>query len=280
VSTKTTYFAQRRAIIQRRGTEVNRPAFIVLVVLVVLVACSSGKPHAIEDVPAGSASFGSAAIALTPISHGAYRAESAEFAKGDVQVRVEWKDTPTVARASPGRTTCGTPRAPAVAPTTTWGIPEAIVWIDVDHGKPLVDAKPRIVLEHCALAPRVALAGASMVVASAADAPAQVALETGSATLPIELPVAGHSVEVPLTAGSTYELVGRAAEPAWIVAAPQPYYAITEASGQVMLRDVPVGTFAVRALVPARGGEVARSGHGTVTVAGGSATEVTVVLEP
>jgi hypothetical protein len=244
----------------------------------VLAACSSGKPHAIEDVPAGSASFGSAA--LTPISHGAYRAESAEFAKGDVQVRVEWKDTPTVARASPGRTSCGTASAPAVAPTTTWGIPDAIVWIDVDHGKPVVDVTPRIVLEHCALVPRVALAGATVVVASAADAPAQLALQTGSASIPIELPVAGHSVDVPLTAGSTYELGGSAAEPAWIVAAPQPYYAITEASGQVVLRDVPVGTFAVSALVPARGGQAARSGHGTVTVAAGTLMEVTVLLGP
>src|SRR5262245_34352729 len=60
---------------------------------------------------ADSGSAGSAGGAMTP-------------KPGDAQIRVEWADVPVAARASPGRTPCNTPRAPSVAPTTTWGVPD------------------------------------------------------------------------------------------------------------------------------------------------------------
>jgi hypothetical protein len=264
---------------------VNRCA---LIVLIVLAACSSGAPRSAED-HAGSAAPPKTAPAPAPV--GPYRAETAAFAKGDVQVRVEWPNVPIAARASPGRTACGTASAAAVAPTTTWGIPDAFVAIDVDRGKPLAEPTARVVLADCALSPRAVIAGASLVVASEVDQPASLTIARagsarplapadGSGALPIDLPIAGHAVAVPLAADAIYTLAGSGVEPAWIVTASQPYVAVTEASGQVVLRDVPVGTFQVEALLPARAGQPARFGHASVTVAANALADVTVELAP
>src|ERR1043165_878967 len=166
---------------------------------------------------------------------------------GDVQLRVEWKDVPIEARASAGRTPCNTPRAPSVAPTTTWGAPDIVVMIDVPPsavpknigsaapkatGSPAAAAPPegeangdkdpkaasagpvttaalapreaRIVLDRCALSPRIAVARDKLVLASAAEAPGKLALtkspdpfgttkgDAGTTRL-VYLPVAGHS---------------------------------------------------------------------------------------
>lgn len=251
-----------------------------------LFACSTGAPRPIDDHVVGSA----APMPPPPAPPtGPYRIQSGEFARGDVQVRVEWPDVPVEARASSGRTACGTAAAPAVAPTTTWGIPDAIVAIDADHGKAAVDPGTRVVLASCALSPRVALAGAAVVVESDSEAPAQLALAragsasplvaaAGSGAVAIDLPIAGHAVSVPLAGNALYELSGSAAEPAWLVTATQPYVAVTEASGQVVLRDVPIGSYAVEALVPPRGGQPVRSGHASVTVTANALAEVTVQI--
>ena len=208
-----------------------------VVAAIAVAACSGGgakKPHVVEDAPA---------VAKPVVPAGPYRVD-ATFDKGDVQIRVEWKDVPVEARASAGRTACGTAKLAAVAPTTTWGIPDVVVMIDANHGKPMSgsgtatgsgpgsgsgsivrgDVATRIVLDHCALA---------------------------------------------LDADSINEL--RADEDSAIaVVAPTPYYAITEANGQVVLRDVPVGTFEIAAWLPAR------AAHGKVTVTAGALAEVTL----
>ncbi|HSD90251.1 MAG TPA: hypothetical protein VLB44_22130 [Kofleriaceae bacterium] len=214
--------------------------------------------------------------------------------KGDVQVRVEWKDVPTDVRSSPGRTACGTPRAPSVSPTTTWGIPDVFVVIDVPGtaDRPA----PRIVLDNCALAPRVALAATQLTIASAMEAPARLALVRVS-QLPfgggalggnggaVNLPTAGHEVQAALEPKSVYVLQtenpdgkGFDLENTWIVTADTPFYGITEASGQIVLRDVPAGTHAVTAWLPPRASQDQRMARGTVTVIPGGLAEVTVDL--
>ena len=245
-----------------------------------LVACSSHStaPHRVDD-----ARKPDAAPAAPP---GPYRVD-AKAPHGDVQIRVEWKDVPVVARASPGRTACGTAKLAAVAPTTTWGIPDAVVMIEVDHGKQLAEGPARIVLEHCALSPRIAI-GSPVVIASAMDAPAQVTFAKVGGARPLavpvkadgkvaRLPVVGHEVELPIAASSLLSVTS-AEDEALVVAAPTPYFAITEANGQVVLRDVPVGTFEISALLPARAGQPARTAKGKVTVAAGALAEVTLTL--
>ncbi len=268
--------------------------------LLLIAACSgANKPHVVEDAR-GSA------VAVVPVAPpvaappspvgGPYRVEAGAFAKGDAQVRVEWKDTPVAARASPGRTTCNTAKVPAVAPTTTWGIPDVIVMIDVDHGKAFMPSEQaRIVIARCELAPHVLVLPPKtpVILASAADLPQRLgyaALEPArplaippeqvaktAIDKPILLPVVGHEVALMLDP-DTITAIKADEDLAIVVMPPQPYYAITEANGQVVLRDVPIGTFAVMALLPARGGQAARVAHGTVTVAAGGLADVTLSL--
>jgi hypothetical protein len=261
----------------------------VRAVLVVCAACSGGKPKAVEDArhpqPAGDA--GSAAVAQVPaVPTGPYRVD-VSAKTGDVQIRVEWKNVPAALRASPGATPCGNPVRPAVAPTTTWGIPEALVSIEVDHGKPLAPIRPRIELEDCALAPRLAVAGPAMAIASAVESPQTVTVaEVGHLPLgtplaagtahTVYLPIIGHEVEVALAPGSINAVTFGAAETATVVSASTPYVAITEPTGQVIVRDVPIGTYAVHAWLPRRGPLEPRTATGTVTVAEGALAEVTL----
>lgn len=258
--------------------------------LVALVACSGAKPKSVEDARAPRAD--AAARPAAP-----YRVDDAG-PKGDVQIRVEWHDVPIAARQSPGRT-CGTPRLPAVAPTTTWGIPDVLVVIAADHGKAVIDPGARVVVASCAegrpapvqLVPRAVIAGATLEIASEVEAPVQLALAkqgelgalaavaapSGKGRL-IALPIAGHAVDVALEPGAIYVLAGDALDPAWIVTLDQPYAAITEPSGQVVVRDVPVGTYQVTSWLPPHGADAARLAHAQVTVAAGALAEVTLDL--
>jgi hypothetical protein len=235
-----------------------------LLFAVALSACSgkartdgAGSAH-----PAGSAGSADAAgSAGSADAAGSAGSAAAPAPTGDVQIRVEWADVPAVARASPGRTPCNTPRSPSVAPTATWGIPDAIVLVEgarsdsaaapagsaaapagsaaapADSAAAPADAaEARIVLADCALSPRVAI-GSSLLIESAVDRPATVTLakradlsrpEAASAppsTPPrtLRLPIAGHAVAVPLEAGGAYQLAtaDKAPETAWLIA-PQP----------------------------------------------------------
>jgi hypothetical protein len=239
---------------------------------------------------------------------------------GDVQLRVEWANVPIAARAADGRTPCNTPRAPSVSPTTTWGIPDVIVMIDApaptkgtgsgssatkSSGSAKAGAtkagatkaaprEARIVLDHCALSPRVVIATDKLVLASAAETPAKIAVTTlpfdaatgtgaaGEARI-VYLPIAGHSVEVAVDPKVAYHVEiasadgkGRDAEDAWVLVADSPYVAITEASGAVLLRDVPEGTHTATAWLPPRAGQPAKIAQAKVTVTDGGLAEVTL----
>lgn len=223
---------------------------------------------------------------------------------GDVQLRVEWENVPMAARASDGRTPCNTPRAPSVAPSTTWGVPDVFVMIDApprakstgsgSAAAPAASREARILLDHCALGPRVVIASDKLLLSSAAETPAKLAVtrlafdaETGAGTAGearlVYLPIAGHSVELAVDAKAAYHVEiasddgkGRDAEDAWILVAETPYVAITEASGAVLVRDVPEGTHTATAWLPARAGQPAKIAHAKVTVTDGGLAEVTL----
>ncbi len=262
--------------------------------LALLVACSSSK-RAPDD--ALTAPRGDAVVAVDPGDAAAPAADAAPVpaptapkpapTTGDIQVRVEWRDVPAALRASPGRTPCATPRTPAVAPTTTWGIPD--VFVIVERGS-VVPAEARIVVADCTLTPR-AVAARTLIVESGVERPVTVSLvkrgdlasidklEAGTAK-PIQLPIAGHAVAIQLEAGTIYELRTDVAAPgkpesAWIIAAPA---AVTEASGQVLLRDLAPGKHAVRAWLPPRAGAPARTATGTATVEAGDLADLTLPL--
>jgi hypothetical protein len=171
-----------------------------------------------------------------------------------------------------------------VAPTTTWGVPDALVI--VEGAAPTV-AVARLTLADCAIAPRIAV-GASLAITSAAERPAKLVLRKRGTLdrlvvgepIAVMLPIAGHTVTAPLEAGSIYTVATDAAEPevSFIAAVPDGY--ITEANGQVVAQNLAVGSHAVTAWLPPRAGLPARIGRGTATVAAGELAELTVTLAP
>jgi hypothetical protein len=250
---------------------------------VLLAACSSSS-KAVEDAKHPSPPPPAPAPAPTPNADARPPAPTT----GDVSVRVEWPAVSAEVRASPGTTPCGTARAPQARPTTMFGIPEAVVFVD---GAPAVTGEVRIRLVDCALVPRVAI-GTALVVDSAADRPAaavlshraqasdpKAKLEESTPPRTIRLPIAGHAVGAPLEAGAIYALATDAKDPelAWIVAATA---AVTDASGVALVKDVPSGAHAVRAWLPPRAGRPARVASGTVTVEPGDLAELTLTLGP
>ncbi len=243
--------------------------------VVAAAACSGNKSPpkaAFEDARPEPARPVDAAVRVDPSG------------KGDVQVRVEWKDVPVDARGAAGRTPCGTAKLPAVAPTTTWGIPD--VFVAVDAPGPATANAPRVVLANCSLSPRVALATAELTLASGATAPATLTLQrAGSLPLgkaledskprDVYLPIAGHDVDVPTELGAIYKVTA-ADDVAWVIATDQPFVSVTEAGGTVILRGVPAGTHDVTAWLPPRSGQSARVARGKVTVTQGALAEVTL----
>jgi len=255
----------------RAGFGLRASGFGLQVMLV--LACSGNKttPKVVHDDARRDANAIDASLHVEP-------------GKGDVQIRVEWKDVPVDARASPGRTPCGTARSAAVAPTVTWGIGDVFVAIELPGTGS--GSAHRVVLGDCTLAPRTLISTGTLAIASAMQAPAKVtlqragALPLGSASKEdkpreIYLPIAGHEVEVAIDAGGIYRIAA-AEETAWIVATDSPYVAVTEPSGTVVLKNVPAGTHAVTAWLPPRAGQAARTVHGTVTLAAGGFGEVTL----
>jgi hypothetical protein len=269
-------------------------ALALALALASTTACS-GKPHTEEAarVPAaGDAAAPADAVAGdAPASDAPRRAVAAAGdagarATGDLQVRVEWPDVPVAARRSPGRTPCGTPRAPSVMPTTTWGIPDALVVVD---GAPPPGASPaaQVTLADCALTPRIA-AGASLAITSAVDRPARLVLRkrgpldhlVAGEPLPVLLPIAGHTVTAALDPGAIYSLETDAPEPELGFIAALPDARVTDATGHVLVRDLAPGAHAITAWLPPRAGQPARTGRGTATVNVGELTEVTIRLAP
>ena len=196
-----------------------------------------------------------------------------------------------MARSSPGRTRCNTRRAPSVAPTTTWGIPDALVVVDgATAGSGAAAGSggasvAKVTLAECAFSPRVAV-GDRLAVTSAVDRPAKLALRkrgtldalVPGAPVPVMLPIAGHTAGMALDAGAIYSLETDEPEPevAFIAAAPGGF--VTDATGHVLVRDLPAGAHAVTAWLPPRGGQPARIGHGTATIIAGELAELTVKL--
>lgn len=246
--------------------------------VLVAAACSSKQPPRADDAAKPAPARSDAApIDAAPVATGT--------GSGDVAIRIEWKDVPAAVRASPGRTPCNTPRAPAVAPTTTWGIPDVLVVVE---GAPAPTGDARLTLADCALAPRLAV-GPAVVVESALDRPAKLVLSrrgelaklpavTAGEARPIQLPIAGHAVAVALEAGGIYQLAtdGKDPELAWLVAGAA---AITDATGLATIKNLPAGAHAVSAWLPPRSGQPARSARGTVTVVANELAELTLELK-
>lgn len=257
---------------------------ILLAAAAVLVGGGCGGKTAIEDArSAAKPASGDAAAAALGSGSGA----SAAKQTGDAQVRVEWKEPPAALRAATGRDVCGKPNRAAIEPTSTWGIPDVAVWID---GAPSVPAAAtvRVSLGPCVASPRVTVAhpGATLAITSATEGPLAPRVvhygdpgqgggqPSGSAT-PLQLPVIGHEVDLALAAPALDDVEALESD-AWVVTTATAA-SVTDAQGQVVLRDLPVGAHAVTAWLPRRGTE-GRLAHGTLDVLPGGLAELTLDL--
>lgn len=252
---------------------------VALAALAITGGCSSKPPRAPKDAT-GSALAGDARPGIDAGSGSG----SAKPTTGEIRARVEWANVPAVARASQGKTPCKTARAPSVRPTTTWGVPDAVVIVSGAAPGPA-----RVVLADCALAPITAL-GSRLVVASAVGQPARVmftkradvaTLDTIGAGLgqPIMLPIAGHEVDVALEPGGIYSVATDEPTPelAWIVAARG---APTDAAGVALITGLPPGDHQLVAWLPPRADQPGRVARGTATVVAGDVVDITLELAP
>lgn len=254
-----------------------------LVALAVLVGCG-GKTAGLD---ARSAPNGRADAAAA-IGSGSGSGSGVAKQTGDAQVRVEWKDPPAPVRTALGRDACGTPNRAAVEPTSTWGIPDVAVWID---GAPTagVPASVRVVIGPCLASPRVTIAhpGATLAITSAVERPlsprvvhygepGQGAIKPSAPTTPLQLPVIGHEVDLALAAPALDDVEALESD-AWVVTTATAA-GVTDAQGQVVLRDLPVGAHAVTALLPKRGTTEARVARGKLDVLPGGLAELTLDL--
>jgi len=241
--------------------------------IAVLLACSSSPPKPEKEDRAPE----------HPTVHDAPAADTAPVAgQGDVQVRVEWHDVPVVARASPGRTRCGTARAAAVAPTTMWGIPEVVVLVD-GASMPLGEVK--VTASECAITPR-AVVGDRLTITSSAPGPLKLNLAAYGpepesidgipAGIPVLMPIAGHQVTRTLESG--LHLLGGTGtgDPIWIVA--KPNAVVTDANGQAVFKDLAAGSHVVTAWLPARGGQKPRLVTAKASVTAGTPGELSIDL--
>jgi hypothetical protein len=226
-----------------------------VVAALLVAACSGGKPKVASEDAKPIVHPGDAAVAreAAPIAPG----------KGDVSVRIEWHDVPVDARAGKA---CG----PDVAPTTTWGIPDAVVVLAGPapaSGAGAGSAAARVVVGRC-ITPRVQIASQTLVIASGLMQPTALSLDDK----PVMLPIAGHEVTAALAPGRHTLVDGDAR--AWVVT--EPLAAITDGSGVAILRDVPTGVYPVTAWLPTAN----RSAKGEITVTAGALAEVTLQLQP
>ncbi len=86
----------------------------------------------------------------------------------------------------------------------------------------------------------------------------------------------GHEVDLALPSPEVDEITAAATD-AWVITLATAA-GVTDASGQVVLRDLPVGTHAVTALLPKHGKAAPRVAHGKVDVLPGGLAEVTLDL--
>lgn len=216
-----------------------------------------------------------------------------------LSVKVLWPTAPASVRASPGYTTCHTPRRARARIGTLHGVAGAMVVLDgITAGKPPPAAKPvRLTLRDCAVDP-VAIAaprlGSALEIQTQDVAHAVTVVRTGQPWLedditlaPVtlasaQLPVIGHTIAVPLDEPGAIQVVadGAGADAAWVLAPPHPYAGITDDVGALAFHVVPPGSYTVVAWLPPAAGFPELRAVADVTVKSGEDTEATLTFAP
>jgi hypothetical protein len=207
---------------------------------------------------------------------------------GVVAAKVLWPTASAAVRASGGRNACGMPRRPAAVVHTLHGVADVIVMIG-GIAEPAEAAPVELVVAGCQMSPRVAIAAGGAITIASADERRHVAsvahvgdpAQLGAAAEPAPvlaaaLPVVGHAVAASIPTPSVARVSVDGGDPAWLVAAPHRFAAVTDATGAARFADVPPGTHPVVAWAPAAN-LVAK---GEATVVAGRTAEVVLTLAP
>jgi hypothetical protein len=269
--------------------------------LMVLAACGSHRTTPNLAVRADAGADGAAAIDggfdATPSAGTAadYRVIAVEHG-GLLRVTLEWPSARAAMRRSPGRTPCATARSPRARIGTLHGVADALVIVDVGAGKPAPPTTPvRITVRECAVTPLMTLApglGDALEIQSqdtvhhaitaTTVGSTWVAATTDVVLAMTELAVMGHTVAIGLPSAGVIAIVadGATDDPAYVIAPPHPYAAITDEIGRVAIADIPPGTYDVHAWLPARAGSPAVTVSGSAVIAADAETELTLVVPP
>jgi hypothetical protein len=272
----------------------------VLILAMLLAACpGKGTSTPRRDAGDAGATTGSAPIldaAATADSDGDGGAAGA--GKSTLSVKVLWPTAPAAVRASPGYTSCHTPRRARARIGTLHGVAGAMVVLEgVAAGKPATAAKPvRLTIRDCSIDPVAGMArvGAALEIQTQDRAHEVMVVRVGKPWLeddiklaPVtlagtQLPVVGHTVAVALDEPGALQVAvdGAADDAAWVLVPPHAYAGVTDDVGALGLHDVPPGTYTLVAWLPPAAGFPAQRAVANVTVKAGENTEATITFAP
>jgi hypothetical protein len=267
-----------------------------LAVVGLLAACpAKGTSTPRRDAgDAGASGSGDVSDAATPTGP-----SPAGGAPANLNIKVSWPTAPADVRASPGYTSCHTPRRARARIGTLHGVAGAMVVLEMPADtSPATDAKPvRVTVRDCAVDP-VALAaprvGGALEIQTQDTAHAVTVVRTGKPWLeddiklaPVtlasaQLPVIGHTISVPLDEPGAIRVSADGADEdaTWVLAPPHRYAGITDDVGQLSMHAVPPGTYALVAWLPPAAGMAAQRATANVTVKPGTDADVTLVFGP
>jgi hypothetical protein len=97
-----------------------------------------------------------------------------------------------------------------------------------------------------------------------------------------QLPVMGHTVTVPLDEPGAYRVSADGADEdaAWVLVPPHAYAGITDDRGELSMRAVPPGTYALVAWLPPAAGMPEERAVANITVKPGTDADVTLAFGP
>ncbi|HUQ03837.1 MAG TPA: hypothetical protein VM261_15175 [Kofleriaceae bacterium] len=246
----------------------------------------------------GSAPITDAAVATDVTDEGDGDGGSSGAGKGSLTVKVLWPTAPAAVRASPGYTSCHTPRRARARIGTLHGVAGAMVVLDgIPAGKAAPGAKPlRLTMRDCAIDPVASLArlGGSLEIQTQDVAHSITVVRVGKPWLeddiklaPVtlastQLPVLGHTVSVALQEPGAIQVAmdGAADDAAWVLVPPHHYAGVTDDVGALGLRDVPPGSYTLVAWLPPAAGFPEQRAVANVVIKAGEDAEATLTFAP
>lgn len=251
-----------------------------LLALLALVACGDKQARR-DDAAPPPPPPADAAPTPPPVDDDAMPPEP-----GRVTLEATWPTAPTSVRTPPGRTPCGTDRAPYATIHTLHGVAAIPVWLE-GGGTDRIRTNTVIDVGRCTSlrAGAIVAVGEELRVRNSDERSVGIEIRWGEALerapetviARTALPVIGHTIAVPLERAGVYRIDAEGvADPIWVIAV-EGAGALTGEMGAATIDGVAPGTYTARAWIPPAGGEPARLVEREVTV-GDEGAKVTLTF--